>query len=151
MIRPVDPNKMNAALRLLGLEQTWQQLMGLRPQSAEEAGAFLAAWKDKALKPSYRELARKYHPDQHPDDAVAEQKMKEVSEAFNLLRELTLTNRPRGIRGGPTGAARRPVRRRVVVIHMDIRGGAVRAETSATNTVTVDIGNAGTDSGTGNI
>lgn len=37
------------------------------------------------IKKSYRKLARKYHPDVNPDDKKAEEKFKEVSEAYEVL------------------------------------------------------------------
>lgn len=40
---------------------------------------------DKDIKQAYRRLARKYHPDVNPGDATAEQKFKEVSEAYGVL------------------------------------------------------------------
>ena len=33
---------------------------------------------DEEIKQAYRRLAKKYHPDTHPGDAEAEQKMKEI-------------------------------------------------------------------------
>jgi len=40
---------------------------------------------DKELTKAYRRLARKYHPDANPDDLKAEEKFKEVSEAYDVL------------------------------------------------------------------
>ena len=40
---------------------------------------------DDELKKVYRQLARKYHPDLHPDDPDAEEKFKEITEAYEVL------------------------------------------------------------------
>lgn len=43
---------------------------------------------DEEIKKAYRELVKKYHPDNFPDDnmkKLAEEKMKEVNEAYDLL------------------------------------------------------------------
>lgn len=37
------------------------------------------------IKKSYRRLAKKYHPDLHPDDEKAQEKFKEVNEAYEVL------------------------------------------------------------------
>jgi molecular chaperone DnaJ len=42
---------------------------------------------DDELKKSYRKLAMKYHPDRNPDDKVAEEKFKEVKEAYEMLTD----------------------------------------------------------------
>ncbi len=39
------------------------------------------------LKSAYRTLALEYHPDRNPDDAVAEEKFKELSEAYAVLSD----------------------------------------------------------------
>lgn len=42
---------------------------------------------DDDIKKSYRKLALKYHPDKNPGDKVAEDKFKEVTEAYETLRD----------------------------------------------------------------
>ena len=42
---------------------------------------------DDELKHAYRTLAKKYHPDLHPDDKEAEAKFKEVNEAYEVLSD----------------------------------------------------------------
>ena len=39
------------------------------------------------VKKSYRKLARKYHPDANKGDAAAEERFKEISEAYNVLSD----------------------------------------------------------------
>lgn len=41
----------------------------------------------KAIKRAYRKLAKKYHPDMNPGDKQAEQKFKEITEAYNILSD----------------------------------------------------------------
>tara|TARA_R110002111_G_scaffold2705_4_gene17993 strand:+ start:97791 stop:98711 length:921 start_codon:yes stop_codon:yes gene_type:complete len=41
------------------------------------------------IKKAYRKLSRKYHPDMAPDDKSADQKFKEVQEAYEILRDET--------------------------------------------------------------
>ncbi|HCC68391.1 MAG TPA: molecular chaperone DnaJ [Nitrospiraceae bacterium] len=40
---------------------------------------------DAEIKKAFRKLARKYHPDLNPGDKTAEQKFKEISEAYEIL------------------------------------------------------------------
>ncbi len=42
---------------------------------------------EETLKKAYRVLAKKYHPDMHPDDKEAEAKFKEASEAYAVLSD----------------------------------------------------------------
>jgi len=37
------------------------------------------------IKSAYRKMAKQYHPDLHPDDPVAAQKMNEVNAAYDIL------------------------------------------------------------------
>jgi molecular chaperone DnaJ len=39
------------------------------------------------LKKAYRQLALKYHPDRNPDDKLAEEKFKEINEAYSCLSD----------------------------------------------------------------
>jgi len=41
----------------------------------------------EVLKSSYRKLAMKFHPDRNPGDATAEVKFKEISEAYDILKD----------------------------------------------------------------
>ena len=42
---------------------------------------------DEEIKRAYCDLARRYHPDSHPDDPNAEERFKEVSVAYETLRD----------------------------------------------------------------
>ncbi|MBQ3085473.1 MAG: molecular chaperone DnaJ [Clostridia bacterium] len=42
---------------------------------------------DDEIKKAYRKLAKKYHPDLNPDDKAAEEKFKEVNEAYGILSD----------------------------------------------------------------
>jgi molecular chaperone DnaJ len=41
----------------------------------------------EAIKKAYRSLARKHHPDRNPDDPAAEERFKEVQDAYDLLSD----------------------------------------------------------------
>lgn len=41
----------------------------------------------KTIKSAYRKLAMKYHPDRNPDDAAAEEKFREATEAYDVLKD----------------------------------------------------------------
>ncbi len=42
---------------------------------------------DEEIKHAYRELAKKYHPDQNRNDKNAEQRFKEINEAYEVLKD----------------------------------------------------------------
>jgi molecular chaperone DnaJ len=43
---------------------------------------------DTDLKTAYRKLAMQHHPDRNPDNAAAEQKFKDINEAYGVLRDV---------------------------------------------------------------
>lgn len=50
----------------------------------EVLGINPGATKDE-IKSAYRKMAKKYHPDLHPDDPKAAEKMNEVNQAYDML------------------------------------------------------------------
>ncbi|MBR2189794.1 MAG: DnaJ domain-containing protein [Eubacterium sp.] len=58
------------------MKQDYYKVLGV-PKNAD----------DKQLKSAYRKLAKQYHPDTNPGDQAAEQKFKEVGEAYAILSD----------------------------------------------------------------
>ena len=58
--------------------------MAARPDYYKALGVDKKAGADE-IKKAYRKLARKYHPDRNPDDAKAEERFKEISQAYDVL------------------------------------------------------------------
>ena len=58
------------------MSQDYYQILGV------ERGA-----DDATIKKAYRKLAMKYHPDRNPDDKEAEEKFKEIGEAYEVLSD----------------------------------------------------------------
>ena len=42
---------------------------------------------EKEIKKSYRKLSKQYHPDVNPDDKTAEEKFKEIADAYSVLSD----------------------------------------------------------------
>lgn len=42
---------------------------------------------EQDLKSAFRKLAKEHHPDRNPDDNAAEQKFKELNEAYEVLKD----------------------------------------------------------------
>jgi hypothetical protein len=63
-----------------------ESLRGVPPARASKA---LDDWKENVLRSRYKELALENHPDKGGD----EEKMKELSAAFNLLKQLNIIPR----------------------------------------------------------
>ncbi len=51
------------------------KVLGVQPGATQEE-----------ISKAYKKLAKKYHPDLHPGDKNAEQRMREINDAYNLLR-----------------------------------------------------------------
>ena len=60
--------------------------MGAKRDYYEVLGINRSADKD-TIKKAYRKMAKKYHPDSNAGNADAEEKFKEVTEAYNVLSD----------------------------------------------------------------
>lgn len=81
------------------LEKDYYKVLGVTKTATQED-----------IKKSYRKLARKYHPDANKGDSEAEERFKEISEAYDVLSDDkrrkeydTARSMPSGFRGGPAG------------------------------------------------
>ena len=57
-------------------KRDYYEVLGIE-RSADEA----------TIKKAYRQMAKKYHPDVNPGDKDAEEKFKEVNEAYSVLSD----------------------------------------------------------------
>lgn len=55
----------------------YYKILGIKKEASEDE-----------IKKAYRKLARKYHPDLHPDDTIAHQKFQQINEANEVLSDL---------------------------------------------------------------
>lgn len=64
---------------------------------------------DEQIKSAYRKLAKQYHPDKNPGDKESEDKFKEVSSAYDLLKDSQkrVAHDHAGQSGNPFGGPRR--------------------------------------------
>lgn len=63
---------------------------------------------EEALTKAYRNLARQYHPDTHPDDPVAESRMKEINAAYEQIKDIRAGRAPDPTKSGAAGGAGDP-------------------------------------------
>lgn len=61
---------------------------------------------EQDIKKAYRKQAKKYHPDRHPDDPAAEDKFKEIGEAYSILNDPEQRQQYDAIRAMGSGGAR---------------------------------------------
>ena len=59
---------------------------------------------DDEIKTAYRRLAKQYHPDLNPGDKEAARKMKEINEAYELIKNPAAAGGSRGYAGGYGGS-----------------------------------------------
>ncbi len=64
------------------MKKDYYELLGVAKNASEDE-----------LKKAYRKLAIQYHPDKNPGDKVAEEKFKEIAEAYSVLSDATKRQR----------------------------------------------------------
>ena len=57
-------------------KRDYYEVLGLKKGATEDE-----------IKKAFRKMAMKYHPDRNPDDKEAEEKFKEVNEAYTILSD----------------------------------------------------------------
>ena len=57
-------------------KRDYYEVLGIQKNASEDE-----------MKKAYRQMAKKYHPDLHPDDKESEEKFKEVNEAYEVLSD----------------------------------------------------------------
>ena len=57
-------------------KRDYYEVLGLQKGASEDE-----------IKKTFRKLAMKYHPDRNPDDKAAEEKFKEINEAYAVLSD----------------------------------------------------------------
>lgn len=57
-------------------KRDYYEVLGLKKGASEDE-----------IKKAFKTMARKYHPDLHPDDKEAAEKFKEVNEAYEVLSD----------------------------------------------------------------
>ena len=50
---------------------------------------------NEAIRKAYRDLAKKYHPDHNPGNKAAEEKFKEINEAYEVLKDKDKRAKPK--------------------------------------------------------
>ena len=73
----------------------------------EVLGVAKTATEDE-IKSAYRKLARKYHPDVNPGDKSAEEKFKEINEAYEVLSDADKRKKYDALRAELESGARLP-------------------------------------------
>ena len=60
----------------MAMKRDYYEVLGLRKGASQSD-----------IKKAYRKMAKKYHPDTNAGDAKAEEKFKEISEAYSVLND----------------------------------------------------------------
>ena len=100
--------------------RTYYEILGLKQSASSEQ-----------IRSAYRQLARRYHPDQNPDDQAAEEAFKAVAEAYRVLSDPDTRHAYDTFGVVPAGAAfadlQLPPKRGVVDLVRDFARNAARA------------------------